>query len=270
MDVYWLKQCESEVPHQQDWLSAREASFLDNLRFPQRRASWRLGRWTAKRALATFSNLPDSPSSLAKIEVRPEPSGAPEAFFENKIAPVAISLSHRHGTAVCAIAPSGAALGCDLEMIEDHSDPFVADYFTAEEQSLVRQQSEASQPRLLALIWSAKESALKALHVGLRLDTRSVEVELNDCSADGTDWDSLRVHHSGGQIFDGWWKIIDAMVLTFVATPSLAIPIALKVSADQLDGVPGATRPVESIGSDAMAAPATETGSDPQVGPRPD
>ena len=71
---------------------------------------------------------------------------------------------------------SGAELGCDLEIVEPRSDAFIADYFTAEEQALIERTSAADRSLLLALLWSAKESALKALRAGLRLDTRSVIV----------------------------------------------------------------------------------------------
>ena len=71
-------------------------------------------------------------------------------------------------------------LGCDLEIVEPRSDAFVADYFTAEEQEVVRQACPADRFALIALIWSAKESALKALQSGLRIDTRSLSVALDD------------------------------------------------------------------------------------------
>ena len=86
------------------------------MRFAKRRDDWRLGRWTAKRALAAYLNLPSNPQTLADIEIRPAPSGAPEVFVANKPAAVTISLSHRGGVAACAVAPSGMELGCDLEM----------------------------------------------------------------------------------------------------------------------------------------------------------
>jgi 4'-phosphopantetheinyl transferase len=62
-------------------------------------------------------------------------------------------------------------------LIELRSDAFVADYFTAEEQPLVaRASSPVDGLRLLAPVSSGKESALKALREGLRLDTRCVIV----------------------------------------------------------------------------------------------
>src|ERR1700687_3935942 len=118
MDVYWVEQNEGDPPAGDDWLNNSEAVRLDGMRFAKRRADWRLGRWTAKRALAVYLNLPTHLQALAEIEIRPAVSGAPEVFFANKPADVTISLSHRAGIAICSIAVSGAALGCDLESVE--------------------------------------------------------------------------------------------------------------------------------------------------------
>ena len=104
MDVYWLEQTEADVPAENDWLSASEAVCLNSMRFAKRRADWRLGRWTAKCALSAYLNVPAHPQVLAKIEIRPAPSGAPEVFFGNQPAAVTISLSHRAGIAACAVA----------------------------------------------------------------------------------------------------------------------------------------------------------------------
>ena len=234
MDVYWLDQTRGDVPQENDWLSAGELAFLNGLRFAKRRADWRLGRWTAKRALAAYLNLPDFPPAFARIEVWAAPSGAPEVFLENKLTAATISLSHRTDRAICTVAPPAVELGCDLELIEPHSDAFIADYFTAEEQALVARQSAADQPRILAMLWSAKESALKALRAGLRMDTRSVTVELVDASietnGDFNGWSPLQVSHTGGRIFHGWWQYADRMVRTVVAAPPPALPIPLRVT----------------------------------------
>jgi len=175
MDVYWLEQGEADVARNDDWFSAGEKACLDAKRFPKRRADWRLGRWTAKRALAVYLDRPGDLPSLAHIEICPAPTGAPEA---DQPAGVTISLSHREGTALCAIAAPDAQLGCDLERVEPRSEAFVADYFTDEEQALIAGLPATDRPQLLALLWSAKESVLKALHEGLRRDTRSVTVSL--------------------------------------------------------------------------------------------
>ena len=250
MDVYWLEQTEADLPVENGWLSASEVLRLNGMRFAKRHADWRLGRWTAKRALAVYLNLPSHPQALADIEVRPAPSGAPEVFITDKPAGIAISLSHRAGVAACAIAPSGAELGCDLEIIEPRSDAFIADYFATEEQELIERISAADRFRLLAMLWSGKESALKALRTGLRLDTRSVTVSpvlpLPYGDEDGSakdpaltfrtsygpnSWHPLHVVYEGGQIFHGWWQSTGDLLRTMVASPPPAPPIFLETPA---------------------------------------
>ena len=226
MDVYWLEQCVADVPEQNDWLSTSDLVQLNSMRFEKRRMDWRLGRWTAKLALAVQLHLPSHLHALAEIEIRPALSGAPEAYLAGNPADVTISLSHSAGIAICAIATSGVALGCDLEIIEPRSKEFVTDYFTAEEQEMVSQAPIADRSTLLALLWSAKESALKALREGLRLDTRSVAVTPVHASC-RPDWHPLQVRFRDGRVFDGWWQHQDNVLRIMVATPSPSQPIAL-------------------------------------------
>ena len=227
MNVYCLEQAETDVTSDQVWLSNREALLLNGLRFPKRRADWRLGRWTAKRAVAAYLNLPSHPQVLARIEIRPAPSGAPEVFFENQPADVTLSLSHSSGRALAAVADSGAKLGCDLEVIEARSNAFITDYLTAEEQGLIARTSAGDKAWLTTLFWSSKESALKALHEGLRLDTRSVIVSLEASSPELNGWSPLWVRYVCGQAFHGWWQRGDRVLRTLVADPVPALPIWL-------------------------------------------
>jgi 4'-phosphopantetheinyl transferase len=232
MEVYWLEQSQVDLPAANDWLSPCEAARLTTLRFAKRRDDWRLGRWTAKNALALYFlylKVPADRQVLANIEIRPAPSGAPEAFFCNRPAAATISLSHRAGIAACAVAMPGVDLGCDLELVEPRSDAFVADYFTAAEQSFLAQASVADRPRLLAMLWSAKESALKALHQGLRLDARSAIVSLGHSAFDSHAWSPLEVQHTGRPIFRGWWQLAGGMVRTLVAAPPPNPPIRLRI-----------------------------------------
>jgi 4'-phosphopantetheinyl transferase len=253
MNVSWLEQTEADVPAENDWLHAREAIGLNGLRFAKRRADWRLGRWTAKRALALCLNLPLDHRTLAGIEIRPAPDGVPEVFLANAPAAITISISHRDGRAICAVALSGVALGCDLEIIEPHSAAFVADYFTTEEQRLVARAPAPDRLRLLALLWSAKESTLKALRAGLRLDTRSVIVSPVDEGADSNTWHPLRVTNTSGQIFHGWWRYTGNLLQTVVADPPPTPPILLKIPAyenmERETGIEPATNSLEGCDS---------------------
>src|SRR5271165_7635467 len=102
MKVYWLQQCASDVPSDNDWLSASENERLSGIRFPKRRADWRLGRWTAKNAVAACLNWPSHPTAtmLARVAIVPAESGAPQVFLAGEPAAISISISHRDGIAV--------------------------------------------------------------------------------------------------------------------------------------------------------------------------
>jgi 4'-phosphopantetheinyl transferase len=245
MDISWLEQTEADVPAENEWLSTKERICLSGLRFAKRRADWRLGRWTAKHAVAAYLNLSTGIPALADIEILSASSGAPEVFLEDRPADIAISLSHRDGTSLCTVAPAGSSFGCDLETIERRSDAFVADYFTANEKALIARAPMEHQPLLVALVWSGKESALKALHLGLRLDTRCVcvrpvnalphpaEETLQDLSSDPAtsnpdDWRPLSVHCSSGPVYGGWWRVQDHLVRTMVSDLLMWVPARVR------------------------------------------
>lgn len=238
MDVYWLEQDEADMFSGEGWFGAKEVLLLDRMRLAKRRADWKLGRWTAKRAVATYLNIPGNPSDLAEVEILPAPSGLPQVWIAHQLAPVAISISHSFGRAVCAVASSSAALGCDLELIEPRSESFVMDYFATEERALISRVLSKDRALFVTLLWSAKESALKTLGMGLRLDTRCVVVDLVEeaYSSDrkepvelfrASPWQQLKVHSADGQGFVGWWQSIDDFVRTIVAAPAPSPPICL-------------------------------------------
>lgn len=241
MQVIWLEQTVSEVRGAPDWLSCQESERLADMRVPKRRHDWQLGRWTAKYAVAAYLGIEPLSPNLASIEIRPALSGAPEVYIEDRCAPVSISLSHRDGRAICAVAPFGVSLGCDLEVVEPRCDAFVTDYFTSEEQALIVETVHEARFRLLALLWSAKESVLKALRTGLRLDPRTVQITLDDgWSSVGvenglplsnlTSWHGFTARCASGQEFPGWWQSEDNILRTLVSAPHCVRPLRLGVT----------------------------------------
>lgn len=224
------------APDGDDWLGPRERERQATLHVAKRRREWRLGRWIAKRALCSWRrNVP-----LSRLEIVAAEDGAPEAFEGPARLPLSISITHRANVAVCAVALGDSALGCDLELVEHRSDRFIADFFTADEARLVWQAPPAARDWLACLIWSAKESTLKALRTGLRRDTRSVEVfvpEANErlLAADPRDLDGRRefwqplvvFDRDSSQRFDGWWCRNDDLLLSTVCSPAAEVPIRL-------------------------------------------
>ncbi|MDR3739316.1 MAG: 4'-phosphopantetheinyl transferase superfamily protein [Terracidiphilus sp.] len=231
MCIYWFEQSESDVPFGDEWLSGSERARLDTLRVPKRRADWRLGRWTAKCGVSGYLHLPRDPEALAAVEVRPAISGAPEIFLHGEPAPVALSLSHSRGTGLCTIAPASAEVGCDLEAIEPRSPAFRSDYFTSEELDLIERTPPSDRDRMVTLLWSAKESTLKALRCGLRSDTRAVNASPQDfLQAPDEEWHRLCAGHIGGRTFDGWWRDSDGLIRTVVFLLNACGPAARQCS----------------------------------------
>ena len=229
LNPYWLECRAAELPGELHWLTAWESDHYRQIRFPRRRSDWLLGRWTAKHAVSAYPGFEILQLSLTDIEIRSTPSGAPEVFLAGSPAAVAISLSHRNAMALSVVATPDAEIGCDVEIVEPHSTAFVADFFTPEEISVVEHSASLDAQELaVSLIWSAKESALKATRTGLQVDTRSMLVRFSPAKLHGTDWKKLQVTGVDGRVFDGWWLRTDNLLRTFVASQPSKPPVLLR------------------------------------------
>ena len=258
----WLTQDRGDLPGSLDWLADDERARLAGLRIAKRRDDFVLGRWTAKRAIAARL-APAGALALEAIAIRAAADGAPEAFLDGAPLPVTVSLSHSAGRALAAVGDPGAALGADLERVEPRSALLVDDFFTAEEAALVAAWPPGARDRAITLIWSAKESALKARRTGLREDPRRVRVRLDGGGdapgtasgiapgtasgiapgvvsgiasglAAGAAWRPLRIAIDGerGELA-GWWRDDAGHVLTIVGE-GLAAPVGLHEVAGQV------------------------------------
>jgi phosphopantetheinyl transferase len=148
-------------------------------------------------------------------------SGAPAAFIEGLPTPWSISISHSAGRAVVAVGDEGLHLGCDLESIESRSETFERDYLTEGELGLLSGRKGAERARWVTLLWCLKESALKALAEGLRLDTRAVEVTRLDEPSPLEGWALARLRRTEDTSgFLAWWRLEGEQVLAIVSGES--------------------------------------------------
>lgn len=238
-DVCLARASLSSVPGEDGWLAPAEAAVLAGLRVPKRAADWRLGRWVAKAAVAdalrgwSGAAAPAGASGAAEdgaermpgpggMEILAGPGGGPRVRV---LAPgswpeVTVSLSHSGGVGFAVAAVGAWRLGCDVEEVAPRSEAFVSDYFTEDEAEWVRA-GGASQALRANLLWSAKESALKALGEGLRKDTRAVVVEVGDMPASlwAGGWFPARVTVEGGRVLPGMALRDDTRVWTVVGSP---------------------------------------------------
>jgi 4'-phosphopantetheinyl transferase len=223
----WLALGEEALPPQEHWLAPGEAAVLAGLRYTKRRTEYLLRRFVAKQAVASVIGEATDPSALARIEVRNEPSGAPYVVVDGDPLDLAVSISDRAGWAVCVTCPTGSpTAGCDLELVEPRTPGFVADFLTTGEQRLVAARPSGDERDAAAnLIWSAKESALKVLRIGLRRDTHTLEVTPAAPRGDG--WGALTVQAVEGTVFPGWWRREGRFLLTVATRVSVPPPAVL-------------------------------------------
>lgn len=210
LHLAWVR--EVDLPPGVEWLTPAEREVLAGLKLPKRRTDWLLGRWAAKRAVGAMRRAGGGEPGLPEIEILAGEDGRPR-FVPG---PGRLSISHAGGLGFAAVGPGETPVGCDVEVVEPRSEAFVADYLTEREAEAVRSAGPEGAALASNLIWSAKESALKALGQGLRLDTRLVEVEVADWSAGGA-WSPLRVTGPHGGVFAGSWRLKEGLVWTVLA-----------------------------------------------------
>jgi 4'-phosphopantetheinyl transferase len=223
----WLALGEEALPEQERWLAPGEAAILAGLRYTKRRTEFLLRRLVTKYAVASVTGRPTDPATLAGIEVRNAPSGAPYVCVHGAPIEMGVSISDRAGWAVCVTSPiQPPAVGCDLELVEPRSPGFVSDFLTASEQRLVGSCAVGDERDVVVnLIWSAKESALKVIGTGLRRDTRTLEVTPAAPRGDG--WGALTVRAVEGTVFPGWWRREGRFLLTVATRVTAPPPAAL-------------------------------------------
>jgi len=221
------------------FLSPREEAALARLAFPVRRRKWLLGRWAAKRVLReVLAEKQGSAPAFEAITISNQPSGAPYATIEGQgRIPWSLSISHRIDVGFAAVASSArVALGADVELVVPRDPALVRGFFTGEEAAAVGSASGREVDLAVARIWSAKEAVLKAMGLGLRLDTRTVQVlgeAANDEAPDNpAGWSRLRTSLSRGRDGTGaprrapardvtvWWRDEGEYVLTIALMPS--------------------------------------------------
>ena len=103
----WLALGEEALHPEEQWLAPGEAASLAGLRFTKRRTEFLLRRLVTKHAVASVTGRPTDPATLAGIEVRNAPSGAPYVCVDGAPIEVGVSISDRAGWAVCVTSQTG-------------------------------------------------------------------------------------------------------------------------------------------------------------------
>jgi 4'-phosphopantetheinyl transferase len=220
-------------------LGASELGRFQALRTEKRRHDWLLGRWTAKHLVQSYiTQLGGVRVPLDAIEVASDPDGAPRLGFRDweleigtakrasqflisNPQSLSLSISHSRDRAFCAISAGAAAcVGADIEKVEPRDPGFVADYFTPTELEQLRAARHSERDIIATAIWSAKEAALKALRLGLTVDTRALSCTLSPPERLQTGWAPFAVSCEPALLgcdvrrLSGWWQLVEGYALT--------------------------------------------------------
>ena len=230
--IPWLIQTPADysetgpVTHPANFLHPFEQQRLAGFKIEKRRQDWLLGRWTAKRLVQDYlkrtTGRYPNPSELV---IANDPDGAPfvalvtaqEAQLQRL--PVSLSISHSGDHALSALWAE-AEVGTDIERVERRSPSFVTTFFSEEEFAHLALLGAALRPEATTIIWSAKESVLKALRLGLRADTRQVNC-LPAIATGVSGWSPVQVRLAaplagrlGDNVLSAWWRPYGDFVIT--------------------------------------------------------
>ena len=172
-------------------LSADEQTHCARFMVAKRRHDWLLGRWTAKHLVQSYLALTQSTLlSLNQIEVLADDDGAPYARSGDRLL-LSLSISHSGAYSFCAVcAQDAGAVGADVEQVETRDLSFVRTFFTEHENLAVEAAAASERDGTVTALWSAKEAVLKTLRMGLRADTRQIEIVLPTLNPQ---WQRVRV-----------------------------------------------------------------------------
>jgi 4'-phosphopantetheinyl transferase len=245
--IHWLMQSITAHPDlasgqaSPDLLSTEETAYFNGFSVLKRRQDWLLGRWTTKLLLQAIIQQQSGRSiPLHQISILPGKDGAPQASFAAPFADLdstfSVSISHSHGSSLCAaVTRPDWPLGADIERIEPRSPSFAADFFTGEEQAQIRDAAPEMKETLVTAVWSGKEAALKAIHEGLRSDTRVVSchfaLPLRSAGIPASpppgkwkpfciEWQREADRRERPEL-NGWWMVSERYVLTLATTEKI-------------------------------------------------
>ena len=186
-------------------------------KIPKRQKEWLAGRIYVKQL---YHRVMDLDVALPSIRIDRLPDGQPLLKLNGQPVGESISISHSHGWVAAAVDPLGQPIGIDLEQVELRDEAFLADYFTDNERNWIESSHELTREQKTTLIWSCKESVLKALGQGLHLDPLRLEIgEITTAISPG----SFGSARGQLQLDDGdyqyilKWQLRDEMVFTFAS-----------------------------------------------------
>lgn len=212
-------------------LSEVEWARFEQLATEKRKRDWLCGRWTAKLLLQNlYREKTGYTIPLDNFSISNNAAGVPLITGHWLLRTgYSLSISHSNQYAFCvAVEEPNCPIGADMEIVTPRVDGFVEDYFTEAERErgawcvVYKNEKTHHAPHtiLINATWSAKEAVLKALHLGLSVDTRVVECLIEPFIEPPTEWTPFTIRCDNSRlprpapILHGWWQVKEDFVLT--------------------------------------------------------
>ena len=167
---------------------------------PRRREEFSTGRWCARQALGQMG-LPPPPILMGR--------------WREPIWPPGVVGSISHATNICAavVVPATSFGGIGIDLLETNASdrllPDLSRFITGEEEEDCAQAIESADVEPLVLLFSAKESVIKAISGRLQRYVDFTEIQVK---FDGNTFEACL--NNGDFAITGWWVVMEALVLT--------------------------------------------------------
>ncbi|WP_143277403.1 4'-phosphopantetheinyl transferase family protein [Bordetella genomosp. 9] len=166
-----------------------------------------------QRAQMTRSARAERDWRVSRALLQQVSAGSAGASDSDKAAPVSRSLSHSGGHAVVATAPAGWQVGVDLEALRPRDTARLAPWCCSVEEAgaLAGSAADADRLRAFYLLWTLKESFIKAAGLAFPADMRGVGL-----TGAGLPWNGWRLRAPGAG-WRAWSAIVDDAWMVSVA-----------------------------------------------------
>jgi 4'-phosphopantetheinyl transferase len=219
---------ELECPKTLDkYFSLEEQAEYSRFKVIKRQFEWISSRIISKKMINQI--LKGEKLNFPDIRIKKEETGQPYIYItgqgrlEGKF-----SLSHSNGYVFCGYSLSKELMfGLDLEKIEAHSLEFVQDYFSSQEIERYQVLDGNDKDGYTTMVWSAKESVLKTLGLGLSIDTRKVEIIPLEDSSRLTGWNScsVKLENKMNLTMNVYWQKVDGFIRTICIPDEVSIKL---------------------------------------------
>ncbi len=154
------------------WLNGEERSRHEKFMFPGPKRRFVLCRAALRRILCDRLNCSNDDLSFAVTAY-----GKPSALVQGRAATVSFNVSHSGNYGLLAFAPSGW-IGVDVEerVANRHLDLLTKTVFGPNEREEIAAVHGEQKIEMFFNLWTVKEALIKALGVGISLDTSKFEV----------------------------------------------------------------------------------------------